>query len=156
MHITVDMLREKSACKDQVELFEQTFPAGMNWPADLDTAHRAGLNTAWGAVEFGLSGVCEAWHYNGQLRYRTPYEHGKRHGVCEVWYPDGRLRSREHYEHGKLHGVREVWRDNGRLISRTPFEHGERHGVFEAWHTNGQLWFRDHYEHGELVSEEKV
>jgi len=132
MKITVDMLRAKNACEDQVELFEQVFPNGMDWPADLETAGRAGLDTAWGAVKFGLSGVREGWHPNGQLRYRRRCEHGKLHGVCEDWHANGQLWYRAHFEHGELHGV------------------------CEAWYANGELWFRSHYEHGKLVKREAV
>ena len=48
--LTVEYLKAKDACADQVDLFAATFPAGMLLTEEnLLTAARAGLNLHWAA-----------------------------------------------------------------------------------------------------------
>ena len=77
MKITKQALVDAQACKNQVELFEATFPDGATWPDDMEKASRAGLDVRWAIIELGLSGRCHRWHANGELWVDEMWKRGR-------------------------------------------------------------------------------
>ena len=52
--VTVEHLRQRNACGNQVQLFQRIFPSGATWPDDIDRAREAGLDIEWARVNLGL------------------------------------------------------------------------------------------------------
>ena len=52
--VTVEHLRQRKACGNQVQLFQRIFPEGATWPDDIDRAREAGLDIEWARVNLGL------------------------------------------------------------------------------------------------------
>jgi len=53
MKVTAEMLRNKDACEDQVEIFEKAFPTGTRVTRRVCLrAAELGLNTDWFALNF--------------------------------------------------------------------------------------------------------
>ncbi|QJX48696.1 TonB family protein [Hymenobacter taeanensis] len=71
-------------------------------------------------------GISEGWHENGNLSWRSAYEHGKSVGTHESFFPDGKLKYRQQYSAGKREGELLLYYADGQLKRREMYVANER------------------------------
>ena len=78
-------------------------------------------------IKYGLDGLLEIFHNNGELKYRGNYKIGKRDGLRETFYSKsnnnpfvlhGPIKIRENYKDGKRNGSWERFYTNGKLFQK--------------------------------------
>ena len=102
-------------------------------------------------IKYGLDGLLEIFHNNGQLKYRGNYKNGKEDGLRETFYSKsnnnpfvlhGPIETRENYKDGKRDGLSEWFYENGQLSWRGNYKNGKEDGLCEGFDENGQLQSR--------------
>ena len=101
--ITKEQLIQLQASEGFLDYFNENFPDGGKIKDILEQIKKDKKNYSYWLFEnFKLSGLCEGFYENGNIRYRWNYVDGKLNGLCEWFYNNGKIESRENYIHGEL------------------------------------------------------
>ena len=98
MKITKEMLEAKNACEDQIELFERTFPNGVEVNDEsVARAVSVGLDVVWAVRALKLTMKMEwadgnrEWYVDGRLHRDGGLPALERASGSKQWWVDGRL-----------------------------------------------------------------
>ncbi len=84
--------------------------------------------------------VEKEYHFNGQIKSKSPYVGGKRHGAHRVWLADGSKKFESTCWKGRMHGMKAWWRKNGQIDMREMWREGSRYGIQTHWYENGEKY----------------
>jgi len=126
MLITLEILKEKQACKPALECFIKNFGESAELETILKKINSDKNNNYafWLARDFKLSGEYKSWYENGNQLEISNFKNGKPCGKHESWHANGQQWEISNYENGELHGKFESWYENGTPWKICSYENG--------------------------------
>jgi antitoxin component YwqK of YwqJK toxin-antitoxin module len=154
MIITLELLQEKEACEDGINYFKSLDK--QEWEA-MELVKKCIEDKAgyanWLFRKFQLTGVCETFYGNGNLRMRCYYIDGKRESECQYFYPNGNLSDECSYKKDKIDGECKSFDKNGNVYLSCYYKAGKLHGKCKSFYENGNLQSIEYYKKGKRVGE---
>ncbi len=84
-------------------------------------------------------GISYAWHANGQLSERRPYNENRKHGQHLGWYSDGTPKFVLNFKRGVYHGRCQEWYSDGSPYLDCNYVEGQELGSQQSWQRDGSI-----------------